>query len=127
MLVFFMACMNSKKIENKMPQSALETCQTFDCLETNKNKKAIILGDFQPYTPNTGGKGAGHMFWDWEIVLKDSVSIPVVSRNEYLDLASFNGHSVQINGLIFYGIIIGSPEGQNATGYRIDADDIQLK
>jgi hypothetical protein len=102
-----------------------ESCSTFDCLEKNKNKNAIISGLFRKYTPNNSGKGKNHMFWDWEILLDDGVAVPVISTNKNLNLALFENKNVQIDGLVFHGIIIGCKEGQNATGFRIDAENIE--
>lgn len=95
-------------------------CSSWDCLEKNKNKGAIIKGVFRKYTPNKTGKGANHMFWDWELLLADSNAVPVESSNEEIKYKYFEGKKVSIKGTIFYGIIIGSSEGQNATGFRID-------
>lgn len=95
-------------------------CSTWDCLEENKNKGAIVKGVFQKYTPNKTGKGANHMFWDWELVLADSNSVPVESTYNEINYKYFEGKKVAIKGTIFYGIVIGSAEGQNATGFRID-------
>jgi hypothetical protein len=95
-------------------------CSTWVCLEKNKNKVAIIEGHFQKYTPNKIGKGANQMFWDWEIMLTDSFAVPVGSTNDEINYKIFEGKKVVIEGTIFYGIIIGSSEGQNAKGFRID-------
>jgi hypothetical protein len=100
-------------------------CTTWDCLEKNKNKAAVIEGVFRKYTPNKTGKGAMQLFWDWEIVLKDSLAVPVKSTNTNINYDSFKGKKVLIEGTIFYGIIIGSVEGQNATGFRIDPMEIK--
>jgi len=95
-------------------------CSTWDCLEGNKNKGAIIKGVFRKYTPNKTGKGANHMFWDWELVLADSNAVPVESTYNEINYKYFEGKKVAIKGTIFYGIVIGSAEGQNARGFRID-------
>ncbi|WP_152538638.1 hypothetical protein [Aquimarina macrocephali] len=101
------------------------TCTNFKCLEKNKNKRIIVKGILRTYTPNKTGKGAGHMFWDWEILLDDEIAIPVMSKDQRLDLSIYNKKNILIDGNVFYGIIIGSPDGQNATGYRIDINTIQ--
>ncbi len=100
-------------------------CSTWDCLEKNKNQKAIIKGVFQKYTPNKTGKGANHMFWDWEIMLEDGLTVPVKSTYGKINYQSFEGKKVAVKGTIFYGIIIGSADGQNATGFRIDPTGIE--
>lgn len=102
------------------------TCTTWDCLETNKNKDATIKGVFRKYTPEKKGKGAGHMFWDWEVLLSDGNAVPVSSTNPKIKLRSYEGKKVSIKGLVFYGIVIGSdnPDEQSATGYRIDVAEI---
>ena len=101
-------------------------CTNWNCLETNKNKSVAIKGVFRKYTPEKKGKGAGHMFWDWEILLADGNAVPVSSTNKKIRYTSLEGKKVVIKGLIFYGIIIGSdnPNEQSATGYRIDPVEI---
>ena len=100
-------------------------CNTFDCLEKSKNKEAVIKGTFRKYTPNKKGKGANTMFWDWEILLGDSIAVPVKSTYDEINYKYFEGKKVLIKGVIFYGIIIGDKEGQNATGFRIDPVGIE--
>jgi hypothetical protein len=100
-------------------------CSTSDCLEKNKNKEAIVTGIFQKFTPWTTGKGADHPFWDWEILLADSTAIPVKSTYDEINYKYFEGKKVNIKGVIFFGIIIGCEEGQNATGFRIDPVGIE--
>ena len=104
-------------------------CSDFSCLEVHRNQSGVVEGVFRIYTPNTSGKGANYMFWDWEVLLADSIAIPVVHKNEKLDLSVYKGKKVSIQGNIFHGIVIGGskPEEQSATGYRIDAASIQLK
>ncbi len=130
---------NSERIKRyeaetvKNAQSSVNTnvayieCSTWDCLEKNKNQEAIISGVFQKYTPNEAGKGANHLFWDWEIRLADSLKVPVKSTDEGIDYTFFEGRTVSIKGTVFYGIIIGSADGQNATGFRIDPVEIEEK
>lgn len=90
-------------------------------VQAHKGDTVIVEGHLQPYTPNTSGKGAGHMFWDWEVVLKDTIAIPVIAMDGTLDPKPWNGKQVMIHAVLYYGIVIGSPDGQNATGWRVDA------
>jgi len=101
-------------------------CSTWDCIEKNKNKDVTIKGAFRKYTPNKTGKGAQQMFWDWEIVLDQDLAVPVKSTNNKINYAYFEGKKVLIKGNIFYGIVIGHAGEQNATGFRIDAVEIEL-
>jgi len=100
-------------------------CNTWDCLVKNKNKDAMVEGVFRKYTPNKTGKGANHMFWEWEIMLSDSTAVPVKSTYNEINYKYFEGKNVLIKGNIFFGIIIGSAEEQNATGFRIDPVKIE--
>lgn len=102
-------------------------CNTWNCIEKNKNKDAIIEGFFQKYTPNKTGKGANFMFWDWEIILTDTFAVPISSTNNKINYTSFEGKKVRIKGNIFYGIIIGTDDEntQNARGFRIDPVEIE--
>lgn len=104
------------------------TCTTFKCIESHKNQKGQVVGTLRAYTPNEKGKGAGHMFWDYEILLKDSVAIPVIAAPRYkLDFKPFLGKQVKMACTFYYGVVIGGghPEAQAATGWRIDAENIQ--
>lgn len=103
------------------------TCTTFKCIENHKNQSGQIVGQLRAYTPNKSGKGAGHMFWDYEILLSDSVAIPVIEKPRYhLDFKSFLGKTVKIKCTFYHGVVIGGdhPEAQAATGWRIDAESI---
>ena len=103
------------------------TCTTYKCIENHKNQHGQVVGTLRPYTPNEKGKGAGHMFWDYEILLKDSIAIPVVVKSGHkLDLKAFLGKQVLIKCLFYYGAIIGgdTPEAQAATGWQIRAKSI---
>lgn len=117
--------MYSGKAQSQKKDYSL-TCNTWECLEKNSNKDASIKGVFRKYTPEKKGKGAGHMFWEWEILLSDGNAVPVSGSNKMIKYKNFEGKKVTIKGLIFYGIIIGSdnPNEQSATGYRIDAVEI---
>jgi hypothetical protein len=108
------------------------TCNNYSCLEENKNSKGIIEGVLRKYTPNKVGKGANQMFWDWELLLADSIAIPVVDENKTIEMSSFENRNVSIYGNIFYGVIIGGSSNieeqeQSASGYRIDAISLQTK
>ena len=46
-------------------------CKTFEDIEKNKGKTCIIDCTFREFQPWKSGKGKGHKFWDWEIVLED--------------------------------------------------------
>ncbi len=104
------------------------TCSTFKCIENHKNQKGMVVGTLRKYTPNKSGKGAGHMFWDYEILLSDSTAIPVIEAPRFhLDFKAFLGKSVKMKCTFYYGVVIGGghPEAQAATGWRIDAENIQ--
>jgi hypothetical protein len=95
-------------------------------LESNKNTKAYLTGRFQKFTPWKEGKGANHMFWDWEIVLTGGGSYPVITKSSVIQLSDYENKNVLIYGNIFHGIIIGDsdPNHQSMTGFRIDAENI---
>lgn len=120
--IFTVQPINAQQVNTK---SYSVNCNTRGCIEKNKNNDAIIEGVFQKYTPNKTGKGANHMFWEWEIVLSDSFAVPVNSTYDEINYKYYEGKNVLIKGNIFYGIIIGSAEGQNATGFRIDPVKIE--
>lgn len=97
-------------------------CKNFSDIEAHKNQNAIIVGKFQKYVPYTRGKGARAMYWDWVIVLEDGRKIAVkYNLKSKEEIAKFVNLPVKIEGFIYYGILVGSKEGQNLTGYRIDA------
>lgn len=110
-----------------------DTCRTYSDAERLKNTQAIIIGRLQKFTPWEKGKGAGHMFWQYEVKLADGSAIPVVSRDksdgESILFYEFLDSNVIIWGTVYYGIIIGdsNPEHQSMTGYRIDADGIEIQ
>jgi len=107
-----------------------DTCRSWADAERLKNSDAVIIGRLQKFTPWEKGKGAGHMFWQYEIKLSDSTAIPVVSKDksdgESIVFEEYLNGEVVICGRIFFGIIIGDsdPNHQSMTGYRIDADGI---
>lgn len=114
---------------NLMPR---DTCRTIEDAEKLKNTDAVIFGRLQKFTPWEKGKGSGHMFWQWEIKLSDGTAIPVVSKNksdgESIVFDEYESRNVVIYGRVFYGIIIGdsNPNHQSMTGFRIDADGIDI-
>ncbi len=123
---------NVKKDEVKLEIKSNFTCNDFSCLQNEKNKKGNIEGFFRKYTPNKKGKGAGYMFWDWELLLADSTAVPVVDVNKNIDMSIYENKNVSIYANIFYGIIIGGnssleDQEQAAKGYRIDAISIKTK
>lgn len=122
--IVFLSNINAQLVDNKIYKIH---CTTWKCIEENMNKDAIVEGYFRKYTPEKCGKGAGYMFWDWEILLSDSIAIPVKSKYTEINYSAFENTFVQIKGLIFFGIIIGGnrPEEQAATGYRIDPSFIE--
>jgi hypothetical protein len=101
-------------------------CDTWECLERNTNKVATINGVFRAYTPYPAGKGANHMFWEWEVVLSDTAVVPVTCVNDTMDCLRFEGKNVRIVGTVYFGIIVGDPKGQHLTGFRIDPMAIEL-
>ena len=94
-----------------------------------ENSQRNIEGFLRKYTPNKSGKGAGYMYWNWEMLLSDGIAIPIISKNKDINLSNYENKNVSVNCTIFYGIIIGSNNSgeQNATGYRIDIDLIEKK
>ncbi len=106
-------------------QKYLVECRNFDCIEKNKNQSASIHGVFQEYSPNTKVKDKSYKFWDYEILLEDSVTIPINASDRNYDI--YLGKQVIIDGFIFYGIVMGDNDGKssNATGFRIELDKIQ--
>lgn len=108
-------------------QAASDTLKTAQQITANKNTETFIFGKIQKFTPWTKGKGANHMFWDWELVVNDNEAFPLIAKDSpLLNLARFENQNVLVSGKIFYGIIIGSERGQNMTGYRIDAEEVSL-
>ena len=67
--------------ESSSPYSR-DTCRTWNDAERLKNTPAIIIGRLQKFTPWEKGKGAGHMFWQFEIKLDDGTAIPVVNTDK---------------------------------------------
>jgi len=106
------------------------TCTTFKCIEGHENQEGRVQGLLRVYTPNEKGKGAGHMFWSYEILLSDSIAIPVISKSGHeINLKSFLDKEVVIECVFYNGIIIGGEDenAQAARGWRIDATRIKVK
>lgn len=103
-----------------------DTITTSAGIELNKDNNAWLKGHFQKFTPWKEGKGANHMFWNWEIVLSDGSKYPVAPVNSDVSLRDYEGKDVLVYGKVFYGIIIGdsNPNHQSMTGYRIDAHNV---
>jgi hypothetical protein len=110
----------------------IDTCRSMTDAEKFMNTNAVICGRLQKFTPWLNGKGAGHMFWQWEIKLSDGTAIPVVNKNksdgESIVFDEYESRNVVIYGTVYYGIIIGDsdPNHQSMTGFRIDADGIDI-
>ena len=124
--LIILSCTSASSQKEKDAETPV-TCTDWECLEKNKNKETTVIGLLRKYTPNEKGKGAGHMFWDWELFLNDSNAVPVQAKD--IDLSKFADRNVTVKCLVFYGIIIGSdePHAQNAAGYRLDVLSIAEK
>lgn len=131
LILLFTACTKSAETENSKTTNS-DTCRSWDDAEKLKNIDAVICGRLQKFTPWLSGKGAGHMFWQYEIKLADGTAIPVVNKDksdgESIPFDEYESRNVLIHGTIYYGIIIGdsNPEHQSMTGYRIDAESIVM-
>lgn len=130
MLMFTVCTVSAEQRSvNNMPG---DTCRTWSDAEKLKNTDAVISGRLQKFTPWLSGKGAGHMFWQYEIKLADGTAIPVVNKNksdgESIVFDEYESRNVVIHGTVYYGIIIGDsdPNHQSMTGFRIDADGIDI-
>lgn len=130
-MLLFAACCISTELPH-VKNIPGDTCRTFSDAEKLKNKDVVVYGRLQKFTPWQSGKGAGHMFWQWEIKLDDGTAIPVVNKNlsdgESILFEEYESRNVIIYGTVYYGIIIGdsNPDRQSMTGYRIDADGIDI-
>jgi hypothetical protein len=136
--VLFFGCSGQKGQEESAKKMDINhqtklniTCNKFSCLEENKNTNVAIEGLLRRYTPNTKGKGAYQMFWDWELLLNDGATVPVVNEDDSIDMSIYDGKSILIYGNVFYGVVIGGGgsnlevQEQGARGYRIDVITIQ--
>ena len=109
-----------------------DTVTNYREIVSHKNQNAYIKGRVQMFRPRETGKGANHMFWQWEIMLPDSSSFPLVSMDksdgESVNFEEYENQTVYVYALVYYGIIIGdsNPEHQSMTGYRIDATGVDL-
>lgn len=126
-VLFFSFCRERSNLSTYKMNDDLPAVRSWNDAEAHKNRKAHVYGRLQAYTPNKVGKGAGYMFWDYEILLGDSNAIPAIPKSQSVNLKRFLNRNVVIVGNVFYGVIIGSenPDEQSATGYRIDADEIR--
>lgn len=112
------------------PYNYKDTVRNMVQAEANKNKEVILVGRIQKFTPWTSGKGANHMFWNWEIVLEGGGVIPIASKDksdgESINFAEYENEDVVVFGTVYFGTVIGGkdPDHQSASGYRIDADGI---
>lgn len=142
LLVFFVSCFSksdkqtlseSKKqtqIQNQgnEQKGAMDTCRSYKDLESHQNQDAFIEGKIIEYVPPYDNSKLGdEKIWDWEIVLPDKYTYPLISRDPTLDVNSFIGKQVIVKGKVFYGIIFGEENTANMRGTRIDAIEIYLK
>lgn len=72
------------------------------------------------------------MYWNWELLLTDSLSVPIINIDTTANISIYENKKVSIYGNLFHGIIIGNSsimeeQRQSATGYRIDAISINIK
>ena len=131
-LMLMFSAGNIESIEQTNSYIYKDTCKSIEDAEKMKNMDAIICGRLEKFTPWESGKGAGHMFWQWQITFPGGGSIPVVNMNksdgESIVFDEYANSEVRIYGRVFYGIIIGDsdPTHQSATGFRIDADGIEF-
>lgn len=127
LLLFFIFKANPFFTQNDTTKLYIK-CNTWDCLEKNKNSYAEITGIFKKYSPNQQGKGANIMYWDWELLMSDGYAVPISTSNKKINYLNFNGKNVCLKGFIYNGIIIksNSPNGQQATGFRLDPIEIIL-
>lgn len=133
LVLLYNACLNSHaknydfQPEPAEKQTNTDTLKTAEQITANKNTEALMLGKIQKFTPWTKGKGANHMFWNWELVVNDNEAFPLIAKDSsLLNLAKFENKNVLVSGKVYYGIIVGSELGQNMTGYRIDAEYVSL-
>ncbi len=107
-----------------------DTCRTINDVNINKGKDVIIYGKLQKFTPWKKGKGSGHMFWQWEIAFPLGGAYPVISKpgGDSIDFKQFENQNVIVHATVYFGIVIGdsNPNHQSATGYRIDAESVEL-
>lgn len=94
-------------------------CESYDCVEVNKNKKASIFRVLVKSSIED---------WEWKILLKDSNYIYVNSASSKLKIKDFENKKVLMKGTIFYGVVRGENDGKSsfAYGYRFDPDFVEL-
>jgi hypothetical protein len=141
LLVFFVSCFSKSEkqiVSENRKQSqlqkqgnentAMDTCRSYKELESHQNQDAFIEGKLIEYVPpHDNSKLGDEKIWDWEIVLPDKNTYPLVFKDPTLDISSFTGKNVIVKGKVFYGIIFGEENTANMRGYRIDAMEINLK
>ena len=107
-----------------------DTCRTVNDVNVNKGKDVVIYGRLQKFTPWEKGKGSGHMFWDWEIAFPLGGAYPVISKpgGDSINFNRYENQNVIVHATVYFGIVIGDsdPNHQSATGYRIDAERIEI-
>lgn len=109
-------------------QENLDTCRSYLDLEAHQNQNAFVEGKIIEYVPPRDSSKLGdEKIWDWELVLPDKYSYPLIAKDAPLDVNSFIGKNVIVKGKVFYGIIFGRENTANMQGYRIDAEEIYLK
>lgn len=108
------------------PQKKIDTCRIFGDIEANQNKKIIALGKPVKYKPpHDGSKLGDEKIWDYVLELSDGYTIPMKKTGDDLKPEDFLNCNVYIYGYLTYGIIFGSENTANLTGYRLDPVDIK--
>jgi len=104
----------------------MDTCRTYTDLESHQNQDAYIEGKIIEYVPpHDSSKLGDEKIWNWEILLSDNYTYPLISKDPDLNVDKFIGKNVVVKGKVFYGIIFGSENTANMRGYRIDAAEIR--
>ena len=136
LLFLFNSCTKSTIKQDELSfysrQKNSDTLSSIGKIDEFKNKDAFIIGKLQKFTPWTEGKGANHMFWDWEVSFRGGGAIPLIEKKkaggDKINFAEYENRNVIIYGTVFFGTIIGDDnEGhQSASGWRIDAIGISF-
>lgn len=94
-------------------------CNSYDCIEINKNKKATVVGVLCK---------SSILDWEWKILFKDSSYIYINSTGSKLIFNNYENQKVSIEGTIFYGVVRGENDGKSsfAIGYRFDPTFIEI-
>lgn len=94
-------------------------CESYDCIELNKNKKANVIGVLSESSISD---------WEWKIVLKDSSYIYINSIETKLKFKDFKNKKVLMKGTIYYGVVRGENDGKSsfAYGYRFDPEFVEI-